>query len=74
MRAIAVTDVNIAVTDVTIAVTDVTTLSLRLMGLGGQGNKPSAILPEKNPCALYRKLGDPHGSNIQLRGREYFFP
>ena len=44
------------------------------MGLGGQGNKPSAILLEKNPCALYRKLGESHGSNMQLQRRENFSP
>jgi len=57
-----------------IAVTDVNILSLRLMGLDGIGHKPSAILLENNPCALYRKLGEPHGSKIQFRGRENFFP
>jgi hypothetical protein len=34
-------------------------LALRLMGLGGPDRKPSAILPEKNVCALYRKLAKP---------------
>jgi len=29
------------------------------MGFGGQDRKPSAILPEKNACALYRKLAKP---------------
>ena len=34
-------------------------LALRLMVFGGQDHKPSAILPEKNACALYRKLAKP---------------
>jgi len=55
-----------------IVVTDVPILSW--MVLSGQGHKPSAILPEKSPCALYRKLGEPHGSTIPLRRRENFFP
>jgi hypothetical protein len=48
---------------------------MRLMDLGSQGHKPSAILPEKHACALYKKLGELQSSEtMERRGEKFLAP
>jgi hypothetical protein len=45
-------------------------LAMRLMVLGSQGHKPSAIPPEKHNCASDKKLGELHRYETMIRRKE----